>query len=96
MHLTLAIALALGGCTATLATVHLVTARDAVQRAELHHAPERAPYEYTMAVELLAKARAEAAHAGHGNAVDLAREAAEWADRATMRSDAAPTAEVQP
>jgi hypothetical protein len=93
MRLILVFAVLVSGCAAARSTVHLVAAQQAVQRAETHRAPELAAYEYTMASELLGKAREEAFDAQHHDAIELAREAADWADRATVRCTKTSTAE---
>lgn len=77
-------ALLSSGCTATLSLYSVVTADEAVRRAEEHRAPELAPYEYTLAVLYLEKAREEAGYADYRASRDLAAQAADWADEAII------------
>lgn len=65
-------------------TIHVVRAREAIERAEERGAAQNAAYEYTLAVRYLEKAREEAAHSRHGDAIDLARRAEELADQAVI------------
>jgi hypothetical protein len=74
----------LAGCTATKATIHLVAADQALGRASEHGAAERAPYEYTLAVRYLEKAREEAGYSEYKVASSLARQAADYADQAII------------
>ncbi len=72
------------GCTATLSTARLVEAQRAVARAEERGAEELAPYELTLAREVLEKAREEHQHNAFRTAADLAQRAADHADRAVV------------
>jgi hypothetical protein len=72
------------GCTATKAQVQVVSAEEALRRAEEYDADEKAVYEYTMATEYLAKAKDELGHSEMRMADALARQSAEWSDRAII------------
>ncbi len=72
------------GCTASKAQVQVVSAEEALHRAEEYDADEKAVYEYTMAVEYLAKAKDELGHSQTKIADALARQSAEWSDRAII------------
>ncbi|MBX2796492.1 MAG: DUF4398 domain-containing protein [Myxococcales bacterium] len=72
------------GCTASKASLQLVSAEQALLRAERFEAPTRAEYEYTMAVRYLEKAREEAGYSDFRIADALARKSAEWSDRAII------------
>jgi hypothetical protein len=71
-------------CTASKAQVRVVSAEEALRRAEEYDADEKAVYEYTMAVEYLAKAKDELGHSQTRMADALARQSAEWSDRAII------------
>jgi len=72
------------GCTASKAQVQVVSAEEALRRAEEYDADEKAVYEYTMAVEYLGKAKDELGHSQTKMADALARQSAEWSDRAII------------
>ena len=74
-------------CAATRASIQLVSAQRAVQRAKDQNAQELAVYEYTMAIRHLEKAREEAGYSDYKISVTLARDAAEWADKAIIVID---------
>lgn len=75
---------AVSGCAAAKASVQILSAEQALHRAETYQAPEVAVYEYTMATEYLDKAREEAGYADYRIADALARKSAEWSDRAII------------
>ena len=69
--------------------MYLVQASSATSRVEEAKelgAEELAPYEYTMAVEHLKKAREEAANADYGDAISFAEISEEHADKAIRLS----------
>ncbi|MBT3218080.1 MAG: DUF4398 domain-containing protein [Proteobacteria bacterium] len=74
----------LTACAAAKATYHLVEADQALKRASDHQAQELAVYEYTMAIRFLEKAREEAGFADYKVSVNLAKQSAEWADKAII------------
>jgi hypothetical protein len=78
------LALVLTACTAVKAEVTLINADQALARARAADAPTLAPYEYTMAVRFLEKAREEAGYASYKAADDLADKSAEWSDAAVI------------
>lgn len=81
------IALFLGvpsGCTAVKASVQAVSAEESLRRAREHGADEIAVYEYTMALRYLEKAREEIGYSQFRVADALARQSAEWSDRAII------------
>ncbi len=80
----LLIACLAAGCTATKASVNLVLADQAVDRAQEANAPELAVYEYTMAIRYLEKAREEAGYADYKASETLAQKAAEYADQSII------------
>jgi hypothetical protein len=82
-HLWILLA-ALSGCTAAKASLQLVNAEQALTRAESQGARERAAYEYTMAELYLGKAAEEAGYSEYRVADALARQSAEWSDRAVI------------
>lgn len=87
MHRPLALLLAAvlaAGCTATKASVNLVIADQAVDRAQEANAPELAVYEYTLAIRYLEKAREEAGYADYKASETLAKKAAEFADQSII------------
>lgn len=94
LSLTLA-ALLLSGCAAR-STVSLVQAEQAVYIAREAGAPERAPYEWTLADEYMTKAREEWGHADYEAADGLAAKAQSWAEAAERAaSDSARIEEVE-
>lgn len=72
------------GCTAAKASIQLVNAEQALTRAESLEAPSRATYEYTMARRYLEKAQEEVGYNEYRIADALARQSAEWSDRAVI------------
>lgn len=76
------------GCTAIKAEVHLMSADQALTRAEAKNAKQLAPYEYTMSVRYFEKAREEAGYSDWRVAEDLAKTAAEWADKSIIAIEA--------
>jgi len=72
------------GCTAAKASIQLVSAEQALTRAESLGAPEGAAYEYTMAWKYLEKAREEVGYNEYRIADALARQSAAWSDRAVI------------
>jgi hypothetical protein len=72
------------GCTATKASIQIVSAEDNLRRARDYDADELAAYEYTMAIRYLEKAREEAGHSEFRIADALARQSAVWSDRAII------------
>ncbi len=85
------LALALGGCTATLATVRIVKANKAIVAAEDEGAEALAPYELTLAHAYRDKAVEQFADARHGAAMDLADLAATTARLARERATGRPS-----
>ncbi len=80
----LLVAVLAAGCTAAKASVTLVLADQAVDRAQEANAPELAVYEYTMAIRYLEKAREEAGYADYKASETLAKKAAEYADQSII------------
>lgn len=76
--------LLVGGCTATKAQIQIVSAEQALHRAEEYDADTLAKYEYVMASQYLAKAKEEAGWSDFRIADALARQSAEWSDRAII------------
>lgn len=72
------------GCTAAKATLHVVTAEQALARAREQDADELALYEYTLARRYLEKAREEQGYADYKTAALLAKMAADWADKSII------------
>jgi hypothetical protein len=81
--LTALLALATG-CTAAKANISIINAEQALVRAQGEDAPDVAKYEYTMAARYLEKAREEAGYSEYRVADALARQSAEWSDRAII------------
>ena len=84
------------GCTAIKSTVHLAQAEQAVQLAREAEAPEQAPYAWTMAEQLILKAREEWAAADYGPAETLSKQALEAAAKAEETARTAPRPEQRP
>lgn len=84
------------GCTAIKSTVHLAQAEQAVQLAREAEAPEQAPYAWTMAEQLILKAREEWAAADYGPAETLSIKAMKIANDAAEQARTAPRPEQQP
>jgi hypothetical protein len=82
------VAALLGGCGPIeyISTVTL-QAHDAVARARRYHAHELAPYEYTLAVEELHKAKELAGHARWQQAIKFGRSSLENARKAEQMSE---------
>ena len=78
------IVLACGGCTAAKATIQIVSAEQALRRADTYECEQIAAYEYVMAEQYLEKAREEAGYSEFRIADALARKSAEWSDRAII------------
>jgi hypothetical protein len=74
----------LGGCTASKAQLQIISAEQALRRAEEYEADTLALYEYQMATQYLAKAKEEAGWSDFRIADALARQSAEWSDRAII------------
>lgn len=87
------LALLLSGCTAGRASVALLHAQQRVTRASEAGADEYAAYEVTMARAYLVKAREEASFSSYRESVELARDAADWADKAVIKMKEAGTGE---
>jgi len=79
-----ALCLLAAGCTAAKASIQLVNAEQALTRAESQGAPDGAPYEYVMARRYLEKAQEEVGFNEYRIADALARQSAEWSDRAVI------------
>ena len=80
----------LTGCTAVKSTVHLTKAEQALQLAREADAPTNAPYAWTMAEELVLKAREEWAASDFGPAEDLSTRAVDAANKAAEQAKTAP------
>jgi hypothetical protein len=72
------------GCAAARTQIQILTADQAVGRAADNDAEELAPYQYTLALRYIAKAKEEAGYSNYKDALVLARKAAETADRAVI------------
>jgi hypothetical protein len=72
------------GCTASKAQIQIISAEQALRRAEEYEADTLALYEYQMAAQYLAKAKEEAGWSDFRIADALARQSAEWSDRAII------------
>lgn len=81
----------LGGCTAVKSTVHLTKAEQALQLARDAEAPVNAPYAWTVAEELVFKAREEWAASDFGPAEDLSIKALDAANTAAEQAKTAPS-----
>lgn len=73
-----------GGCTAARGSLEVAAAERSVHRAAERGASEHAVYEYTLAVRYLEKAREELGHNQFRTATELARTAADHADKAVV------------
>lgn len=78
------IVLACAGCTAAKATIRIVSAEQALRRADTYECEQIAAYEYVMAEQYLEKAREEAGYSEFRIADALARQSAVWSDRAII------------
>src|SRR5688500_3964410 len=72
------------GCTAAKASIQTVSAEESLRLAREYKADQIAAYEYTMALRYLEKAREEIGYSQFKMADALARQSAEWADRAII------------
>lgn len=70
------------GCGPTIYATNVHKAAKAVEAARHAQAPEHAPFEYHFAVEHLEKAREEAGHASYQSAIEYARVAREFGQKA--------------
>jgi hypothetical protein len=70
------------GCGPTLYSVNVHKAHKQVESARHAHAAEHAPYEWHFALEHLEKAREEAGHASYQSAIEYARVAREYGEKA--------------
>ncbi|HVU02270.1 MAG TPA: DUF4398 domain-containing protein [Polyangiaceae bacterium] len=78
----MAAALGSAGCGNTLYAFQVNSAANKVEEAHELGAEKLAPYEYYYAKEHLEKAQEEAAEADYSDAIDLAEESEEYADKA--------------
>jgi len=81
----------LTGCTAVKSTVHLTKAEQALQLAREAEAPVNAPYAWTVAEELVFKAREEWAASDFGPAEILSIKALDAANKAAEEAKTAPS-----
>lgn len=81
----------LTGCTATRSTVHLARAEQAVELAREAQAPEQSPYAWTLAEQLMLKAREEWAAASFGASEALSKRAVEAANKAAEQATSNPS-----
>jgi hypothetical protein len=72
------------GCTAAKASIQTVAAEESLRKAKEYEADQIAAYEYTMALRYLEKAREEIGYSQFRMADALARQSAEWSDRAII------------
>ncbi len=72
----------LSGCGVVRSTSALVDARHAYEAAKLVDAEDLAPYEFTLGVEYLRKAKEEAGYSDYQTAEKLARRAKAWLEEA--------------
>jgi hypothetical protein len=72
----------ISGCGPTLYSANVHKASKRVESARHAHAAEHAPFEYYYAVENLEKAREEAGHASYQSAIEYARVAKEYGEKA--------------
>lgn len=73
---------ALSGCAAGRGTYFIADAQKHVRAAEASGAPETAVYAWTMADEYMRKSWEEWGNSDYEDAENLAKKAAEWADKA--------------
>lgn len=78
----LAIPILFGSCAATVVSLQVVSAEQALERARARGAADGAPYEYTMAARYLEKAHEEVGQSELGAADALARQSEVWSERA--------------
>jgi len=83
-HVPIALVVWLAGCTAAKASIQIVNAEQSLSRAETQGAEDIAAYEYTMARLYLEKAQEESGYSEFRIADALARQSAEWSDRAVI------------
>lgn len=81
----------LTGCTAVKSTVHLTKAEQALQLAREAEAPTNAPYAWTIAEELVLKAREEWAASDFGPSEILSVKALDAANKAAEQAKTAPS-----
>jgi hypothetical protein len=86
-HLRLVTVLFLAACTASKANIQIVTAEETLRQARELKADRASAYEYVMAARYLTKAKEEAGYADYRVADALARQSAEWADRAIIATE---------
>lgn len=86
-HLRLLTVLFLAACTASKANIQIVTAEETLRQARELKADRASAYEYVMAARYLSKAKEEAGYADYRVADALARQSAEWADRAIIATE---------
>ena len=79
-----------GACGPIISTSSLHDATEAVERARDMHADEIAIYEFTSAEAYLEKAREEWGYSDFGHAIDYARLAIDFAERARYRAAQGP------
>jgi hypothetical protein len=72
----------MSGCGPTLYSANVHKAHKTVESARHAHAAEHAPFEYHFAVEHLEKAREEAGHASYQSAIEYAKVAKEYGEKA--------------
>lgn len=84
----------LAGCAAAKAQLEILSAEDALRRAEEYDAERLAPYEHTLAEAYLGKAREQAGFSAYRVADALARRSAQWSDRAIIFVERRGRAEV--
>jgi hypothetical protein len=77
------------GCGNAIYAVQVSSASSRLEEAKELRAEELAPYEYTMALEHLRKARSEAAEADYGDAIVFAEVCEEYSDKAIRISQEA-------
>lgn len=70
------------GCAATVVSLQVVNAERALEQAAARGAAQGAPFEYTMALRYLEKAREEVGVSELGAADALARQSEVWSERA--------------
>lgn len=79
----------LGGCGNAIYAVQASSASSRLEEARELRAEELAPYEYTMALEHLKKARSEAAEADYGDAIVFAEMCEDFSEKAIRISQEA-------
>lgn len=84
---SIVLVIGLVGCSAGRAAVAMVQADRALSNARNQGAEAQAAYEMRMAEAYLTKAREEAHFSSYRTSVDLARDAADWADKAIIEME---------